>query len=148
MKIPMYAQIIGAVVNIILDPVLIFGKGELVLGMSLPFGFNLGVKGAAIATVIGQFVAAFIVLKKGYRKSPSIKEYPRIVCNIYKLGMPNILMQSAYTFYIFGLNLILSTFSDQAVTALGLYYKWQTIFFIPLYICATSSLSIHPMMDT
>ncbi len=41
-------------------------------------------------------------------------------------------MQSAYTFYIFGLNMILSGFSDQAVTALGLYYKWQTFFFIPL----------------
>ena len=48
------------------------------------------------------------------------------------MGVPNILMQSAYTFYILGLNLILSTFSDQAVTALGLYYKWQTFFFIPL----------------
>lgn len=48
------------------------------------------------------------------------------------MGIPNILMQSAYTFYILGLNLILSTFSDQAVTALGLYYKWQTFFFIPL----------------
>ena len=46
--------------------------------------------------------------------------------------MPNILMQSAYTFYIFGLNLILSTFCDEAVTALGLYYKRQTFFFIPL----------------
>lgn len=46
--------------------------------------------------------------------------------------MPNILMQSAYTFYILGLNLILATFCDQAVTALGLYYKWQTFFFIPL----------------
>ncbi len=41
-------------------------------------------------------------------------------------------MQSAYTFYILGLNLILATFCDQAVTALGLYYKWQTFFFIPL----------------
>lgn len=41
-------------------------------------------------------------------------------------------MQSAYTFYILGLNLILATFSDEAVTALGLYYKWQTFFFIPL----------------
>lgn len=51
---------------------------------------------------------------------------------IFRLGLPNILMQSAYTFYILGLNLILSTFSDQAITALGLYYKWQTFFFIPL----------------
>lgn len=48
------------------------------------------------------------------------------------MGLPNILMQSAYTFYILGLNMILATFSDQAVTALGLYYKWQTFFFIPL----------------
>ncbi len=48
------------------------------------------------------------------------------------IGAPNILMQSAYTFYILGLNLILATFCDQAVTALGLYYKWQTFFFIPL----------------
>lgn len=48
------------------------------------------------------------------------------------MGTPNILMQSAYTFYIFGLNLILAGFSDQAVTTLGLYYKWQTFFFIPL----------------
>ncbi len=48
------------------------------------------------------------------------------------MGVPNILIQSAYTFYILGLNLILSDFSDQAVTALGLYYKWQTFFYIPL----------------
>ena len=46
-------------------------------------------------------------------------------------------MQSAYTFYIFGLNLIFATFSDQAVTALGLYYKWQTFFFIPLGVIQT-----------
>ncbi|MDD5899631.1 MAG: MATE family efflux transporter, partial [Lachnospiraceae bacterium] len=58
--------------------------------------------------------------------------YPRYIARIFRLGMPNILMQSAYTFYILGLNLILSTFSDQAVTTLGLYYKWQSFFFIPL----------------
>ena len=54
------------------------------------------------------------------------------MARIFCLGIPNILMQSAYTFYILGLNLILASFSDQAVTALGLYYKWQTFFFIPL----------------
>ena len=59
-------------------------------------------------------------------------KYKNYIKNIYISGIPNILMQSAYTFYILGLNLILSTFSDQAVTALGLYYKWQTFFFIPL----------------
>lgn len=123
MKTPMYAQIIGAITNIILDPILIFGMG----------GFKeLGMAGAAIATVLGQLVAAFIVMRKGFYKSPSISKYPKDILYIYQLGIPNILMQSAYTFYILGLNLILSEFSDQAVTALGLYYKWQTFFFIPL----------------
>ncbi|MBQ4647592.1 MAG: MATE family efflux transporter [Clostridia bacterium] len=119
MKTPMLAQIIGAVVNIILDPVLIFK-------------FELGISGAAIATVIGQSVAALVVAKKGIYKSPKLFEYRKYIPPIFKLGLPNMLMQSAYTFYIFGLNIILSGFCDQAVTALGLYYKWQTFFIIPL----------------
>lgn len=123
MKTPMAAQILGAVTNIVLDPLLIFGW------FGLP---ELGIAGAAIATVVGQVVAALVVMKKGYRKSPAKEVYPRRIAEIFRLGIPNILMQSAYTFYIFGLNLILSGFSDQAVTALGLYYKWQTFFFIPL----------------
>lgn len=92
----------------------------------------MGIAGAAVATVAGQIVAALIVMKKGYRPSPAKAVYPRYIARIFHLGMPNILMQSAYTFYILGLNLILAGFSDQAVTALGLYYKWQTFFFIPL----------------
>lgn len=123
MKTPMLAQIFGAVTNIILDPLLIFGM------FGLP---QMGISGAAIATIAGQIVSALIVLKKGYRKSPAKSAYPRCIKKIFQMGIPNILMQSAYTFYILGLNLILSTFSDQAVTALGLYYKWQTFFFIPL----------------
>ena len=123
MKTPMYAQILGAITNIILDPILIFGM------FHIP---AMGIAGAAIATVVGQIVAALIVMKRGYRCSPSINVYGRGLAKIYKMGIPNILMQSAYTFYILGLNLILAGFSDQAVTALGLYYKWQTIFFIPL----------------
>lgn len=123
MKTPMAAQIIGAVVNIILDPLLIFGM------FGLP---ELGITGAAVATVFGQIAAALIVMKKGFHRPAAIQNFPRHIAKIFRLGLPNILMQSAYTFYIFGLNLILSTFSDQAVTALGLYYKWQTFFFIPL----------------
>ena len=123
MRLPMFAQIVGAITNIILDPIFIFGK----------FGFpELGISGAAFATVIGQIVAALIVMKGGFRKSPAIVKYPSYIKKIFKMGLPNILMQSAYTFYILGLNMILATFSDQAVTALGLYYKWQTFFFIPL----------------
>ncbi len=123
MKTPMFAQIIGAVVNIILDPLLIFGL------LGLP---RLGIAGAAIATVAGQIAAALLVMKRGFRPSPRREKYPRYVAKVFRLGIPNILMQSAYTFYILGLNLILAGFSDQAVTALGLYYKWQTFFFIPL----------------
>ena len=123
MKTPMVAQILGAITNIIFDPLLIFGL------FGLP---EMGIAGAAAATVAGQIVAALVVMKKGLRCPPALSKYAAHIRTIFRLGLPNMLMQSAYTFYIFGLNLILSGFSDQAVTALGLYYKWQTFFFIPL----------------
>ena len=123
MRVPMIAQIVGAVVNIVLDPFLIFGL------CGLP---KMGIAGAATATVVGQIAAAVIVMKGGCRKIPKVVVFPHQIKRIYKLGIPNILMQAAYTFYIFGLNLILATFSDQAVTVLGLYYKWQAFFSIPL----------------
>lgn len=123
MKTPMIAQVVGAVVNIMLDPVLIFGFSV------IP---EMGIAGAAVATVIGQAAAAVITGRKGFRKPPKRSEIRNLVVRIYAAGIPSVLMQSAYTIYILGLNLILSSFSDQAVTALGLYYKWQTFFFIPL----------------
>lgn len=123
MKTPMIAQILGAITNIILDPLLIFGL------FGLP---KLGIAGAAYATVAGQVVAAIAVMKKGFYRPPALKKFPQYTANIFRLGLPNILMQSAYTFYIFGLNMVLAGFSDAAVTTLGLYYKWQTFFFIPL----------------
>lgn len=123
MKTPMIAQILGALTNIILDPILIFGM------FHMP---KMGIAGAAIATVIGQMVAAAIVYKKGYYRPPQLNIFPNYIKRIYHMGYANILMQITYTFYIFGLNMILSQFSDQAVTVLGLYYKWQSFFFIPL----------------
>lgn len=133
MKTPVVAQILGAVTNIVLGPLLIFAL------FRLP---ELGIAGAAIVTVMGQVVATGVVMRKGYRR-PSLKGgCLRRVGEISRLGTPNILMQSAYTFYIFGLNLIFSKFSDQAVTALGLYYKWQPFFFIPLSSMQTCIVSI------
>lgn len=123
MRTPMIAQVLGAAVNIVLDPLLIFGM------WGLP---RMGIAGAAAATVAGQIVAALVVFPGGYRKSPALSVYPHHIRKIFHMGLPNMLMQSAYTFYILGLNLVLATFSDAAVTALGLYYKWQTFFFIPL----------------
>lgn len=123
MKTPMLAQIMGAITNIVFDPLLIFGM------FGLP---EMGIAGAAVATVAGQLVAALVVMRKGLRKPPVLAKYAAHIRTIFRLGVPNMLMQSAYTFYILGLNLILAGFSDQAVTALGLYYKWQSFFFIPL----------------
>ena len=84
MKTPMVAQIMGAITNIILDPLLIFGM------FGLP---KMGIGGAAVATVAGQIVAALIVSKKGFRKSPAKEVYPRHIAKIFRLGVPNILMQ-------------------------------------------------------
>ena len=84
-------------------------------------------------------------MKKGFRRSPDKSVYLRHIARIFRIGIPNILMQSAYTFYIPGLNLILSTFSDQAVTALGLYYKRQIFFGSMLSVFTTDSLVIAIM---
>ena len=77
MKTPMFAQIIGAVTNIILDPLLIFGL------FGLP---EMGIAGAAIATVAGQIVAALVVMKKGFRKSPGCGSIRAILQRFSALG--------------------------------------------------------------
>lgn len=122
MRLPMIAQISGAITNILLDPLLIFGWG---------FIPATGIAGAAYATVVGQFVAALITAS-GFRRPPCLRELSKYVKKIYKLGYPSILMQMLYTVYITALNIILASFSDSAVTVLGLYYKMQSFFFIPL----------------
>ena len=124
MIIPMIAQITGSVTNILLDVILIFGT------KNIP---AFGITGAAIATVIGQWAAmaiTLLVVAKKYSLKGSFK--PEACRQIYANGIGSIVTQSLYTLYIVGLNIILKGFTEDAVTVLGIYYKIQTFFFIPL----------------
>ena len=123
--LPMLAQIAGAVLNIFLDPILIYGL------FGLP---AMGIRGAAVATVLGQWLAMFIVILPVFRRFPvfSGRVLPAECIRIYRAGLPAIAMQSLNTLYIVGLNLVLKQFSESAVLVLGIYYKLQTFFFIPL----------------
>lgn len=113
------AQVSGAVVNIVLDPVMIFSM-------------NLGVKGAAYATVIGQIISLIMAVIFHYKKDKAINKsikYIRpsksIIKEIYKIGVPAIIAQALMSVMTYGLNIILGKISNSAVTAYGLYYKVQ-----------------------
>ena len=124
MVTPMLAQVAGAVINLVFDPIFIFGL----------FGApELGVAGAAIATIMGQWAAMLITFRAVFRTYDVRGTFRFKDCiQIYQSGFPSIIMQSLYTLYIVGLNLILKQFTEDAVTVLGIYYKLQTFFFIPL----------------
>ncbi len=124
MIIPMIAQITGSVTNILLDVILIFGT------KNIP---AFGITGAAIATVIGQWAAMAITLFAVVKKYSLKGSFKLEACRqIYANGIGSIVTQSLYTLYIVGLNIILKGFTEDAVTVLGIYYKIQTFFFIPL----------------
>lgn len=124
MIIPMIAQITGSVTNILLDVILIFGT------KNIP---AFGITGAAIATVIGQWAAMAITLFAVAKKYSLKGSFKLETCRqIYANGIGSIVTQSLYTLYIVGLNIILKGFTEDAVTVLGIYYKIQTFFFIPL----------------
>ena len=117
------SQIIGAVVNIILDPIMIYG----LLGMPA-----MGVRGAAYATVIGQVASAAAGLIFHLRFNRELKRSPRymkpdakVIREIYAIGLPAIIAQALMSLMTYGMNVILGRIGEAAVTAYGLYYKIQ-----------------------
>ena len=127
----MIAQLIGAVINIILDPILIFG----LLGMP-----KLEVLGAAIATVTGQFVAAIVAVvfnikcnKEIHISTKLIRWDKEIVKTIYKIGLPSIIMQSIGSVMTFTMNKILISFTTTATAVFGSYFKLQSFIFMPIF---------------
>ena len=130
-KLSMYVQLLGAIVNIILDPIMIFGL----------FGFPaLGVTGAALATVIGQVLAATIGIYLNVRHNPEVnfsfkgfRFRGALVKDIYRVGAPSILMQSTGAFMTFLMNNILITFTATATAIFGIYFNLQSFVFLPVF---------------
>ena len=127
----MYIQATGAIINIILDPILIFGL----------CGFpKMGVAGAAVATVAGQIIAGalavFLNFKVNKEIKLSLKNFKfdkKMVGVIYKVGAPSIIMQAIGSVMNYGMNLILIGFTSTATAVFGIYYKIQSMFFMPVF---------------
>ena len=127
----MITQGTGAIINLILDPILIFGY----FGMP-----RMGVKGAAVATVIGQIIAGIFAIYFNYKKNEEVKisrkglklEAP-IVKQLYMIGIPSMIMQAIGSVMTYGMNLILISFTSTATAVFGVYFKLQSFVFMPIF---------------
>ncbi len=127
----MYTQGFGAIINIILDPILIFGM----------FGFpEMGVAGAAVATVTGQICAAVLAIALNQKRNKElslrvadIRPDWQVIKPILIIGIPSILMASVGSIMTFIMNKILIVFSSTAVAVFGVYFKLQSFFFMPVF---------------
>lgn len=127
----MLAQGAGALTNIILDPIFIFGVGPIPA---------MGAAGAAIATVIGQFLGAAVGIFLHFRRNHEIKMSFKgfrpdrhIIGRIYSVGVPSIVMNSIGSVAVFGMNKILLSFTETAATVFGVYFKIQSFIFMPVF---------------
>ena len=127
----MITQGTGAIINIILDPILIFGL----------FGFpRMEVAGAAVATVTGQIVAAVAAIILNQKKNHEVKINMKgfrpsveVIAQIYEIGIPSIVMQAISSVMTYGMNLILISFSATATAVFGIYFKLQSFIFMPVF---------------
>ena len=136
----MVTQATGAIVNIILDPVFIFGW------FGLP---AMGMAGAAIATVIGQWTGALLGLYFNEKHNPDVqfgRRYAKLDGNIVRailtVGIPSIIMNSIGSIMNFGMNQILQGFNETATSVFGIYFKLQSFFFMPLFGLNGATISI------
>lgn len=136
----MVSQGVGAIANIILDPIFIFGL----------FGVpKMGVAGAAYATILGQWIAAAIGLVMNIRKNPEVsismkgfRPHGATIRRILAIGIPSVVMQSIGSIMTFLMNQILIAFSATAVAVFGVYFKLQSFFFMPLFGLNNATISI------
>lgn len=127
----MFSQGVGAIINIIFDPIFIFGY----------FGFpKMGVAGAAYATILGQWVAALLGLILNIRKNPEVsinmrgfRPHGATIRLILSIGIPSVVMQSIGSVMTFLMNQILIAFSSTAVAVFGVYFKLQSFVFMPVF---------------
>ena len=127
----MFSQGVGAIINIIFDPIFIFGY----------FGFpKMGVAGAAYATVLGQWIAALLGLILNIRMNPEVsinmkgfRPHGATIRLILSIGIPSVVMQSIGSVMTFLMNQILIAFSSTAVAVFGVYFKLQSFVFMPVF---------------